>query len=67
MTTWLKIDAACAYCGGVSRRTLYDAVKAGKLRVTRIGAGRNVLFNTTWLDAWLVATADAPVDKDAAR
>jgi excisionase family DNA binding protein len=50
---WMKIDAACAYAGAVSRKTIYSAVRRGELRAARIGAGRNLLFASEWIDAYL--------------
>ncbi len=57
MTTWLKAKPAAAYAGDVDVKTLYAAVKAGDLKAARIGAGRNLLFCTEWIDAWLAASA----------
>jgi predicted DNA-binding transcriptional regulator AlpA len=50
---WLKVDAARAYAGGVSRKTLYAAVQRGELKAARIGAGRNLVFCEPWIDEWL--------------
>jgi excisionase family DNA binding protein len=55
--TWIKIDAARAYAGDVSRKTLYAAVHRGELRAARIGAGRNLVFCESWLDEWLARSA----------
>jgi excisionase family DNA binding protein len=54
---WMKVDDARRYAGGVSRRTLYDAVRAGKLRAARIGAGRNFVFCAEWIDQYLEEAA----------
>jgi hypothetical protein len=54
---WMKIDQACAYAGGISRAVLYGAIRSGRLRCARIGAGRNVLLADTWIDEYLVSTA----------
>lgn len=56
--TWLKVDAACAYAGGLDRKTLYAAVRAGDLMVARVGTGRNILFADCWIDDWLSKGAD---------
>jgi excisionase family DNA binding protein len=62
---WMKVDPARDYAGGVSRKTVYAAVAAGKLRAARVGAGRNLLFCEPWLDEWLAATAEpAPAEED---
>ena len=49
----MKAPAAAAYAGGISTKTLYAAVAAGKLKAARIGAGRNLLFCEHWIDEWL--------------
>ena len=42
---WKKANEAAQYwCGNISPKVLYAAVKAGKLKAARIGAGRNLLF-----------------------
>ncbi len=63
---WLQVDAAAAYMGGVSRKTVYAAVAAG-MRVARLGDGEphrdcrgrlcqgRMLFCTAWIDAFLEA------------
>ena len=57
---WLKADlAAEEWCGGVSAKTLYLAVKNGRLKAARIGAGRNLLFCESWCDQWLLESAKA--------
>jgi excisionase family DNA binding protein len=56
----------------LSIKTLYQMVKAGKLRVARIGVGRNILFSDELLDADLTALVptsnphDPPVRADRA-
>ena len=57
---WMKVDDACRYAGGVSRKTLYAAVRAGCLRTAHIGAGRNMLFCAEWIDQWLRRSATEP-------
>ena len=49
---WLTVPEAAkrAQCG---RKTIYAEVRAGRLRVARIGGGRNLRFHTEWVDAWL--------------
>ena len=59
---WMKIGAACEYTGGLERKTLYGAVKAGKLRAAKIGAGRNLLFADLWIDQWLEAAAPVEIE-----
>ena len=55
---WLKAEeAARAWAGGVSTKKLYEAVKAGRLKAARYGAGRNLLFCEEWVDAWLTGSA----------
>ena len=56
--TWLKAEAAAReWCGGISPKVLYGAVRAGKLKAARIGAGRNLLFAREWCDEWLMSSA----------
>ena len=56
---WLKAaDAAREWCGGVSPKLLYSAVKTGRLRAARIGAGRNLLFCEVHCTEWLMATVE---------
>jgi len=50
---WLKVRGAAEHAGGLSQRTVYQAIKAGKLRAARIGAGRNLVTAEEWVDAWL--------------
>jgi len=51
---WLTVPqaAARAQCG---RKSIYDAVKAGRLRAARVGI-RALRFRPEWVDAWLEAT-----------
>ena len=54
---WFRCAEAARYAGGISEKVLYRAVREGKLRVARIGAGRNILFAEQWIDEWLQATS----------
>jgi hypothetical protein len=63
---WLKIDAARQHCGGISRRVMYDAVAAGKLRAARIGEGRNLIFSDEWCDDWLKTESVQDQDRKTA-
>ena len=56
--TWMKATQAAEYAGGVSVKVLYAAVRNGHLKAARIGAGRNLLFSATWVDAWLQGLAE---------
>ena len=57
---WLKVSAAATeWAGGTSAKTLYAAIKAGKLRAARIGAGRNLLLCEQFVDEWLQESAKA--------
>jgi excisionase family DNA binding protein len=53
---WLKVDAAAqhAKCGV---RSIYVAVKQGKLRAARLGGRRELRFLAEWVDAWLLASS----------
>lgn len=50
---WMKVDEACCYAGGVSRKTLYGAIRKGQLQAGRIGAGRNLVVSDVAIDRWL--------------
>ncbi len=50
---WLKVRQAAEHAGGLSQRTVYAAIRNGKLRAARIGAGRNLVTAAEWVDAWL--------------
>lgn len=55
---WLKVaEAAKEWAGGVSAKTMYAAIRAGKLKAARIGAGRNVLVCEAFVDEWLTRSA----------
>jgi len=56
--TWLKIaDAAKrAQC---SEATIRREVRAGRLRVVRVGGRKSVRLRAEWLDDWLLAEARA--------
>jgi len=58
----MKVAQACEYLGGISPKTLYGAVKAGKCKAARIGQGRNLLFCATWLDEYAASCAVAMDD-----
>ena len=49
---WMKIAEAAEYAH-VSRRLLYRAAQAGRLRVSRVGLGRNLVTCAQWIDTWL--------------
>ena len=59
---WMKAQKAADYAGGVSPKILYSAVRAGKLRAAKIGAGRNLLFCEAFIDQWLQRSAGEPVE-----
>src|SRR6266849_9034306 len=54
-SVWLRVAQAAgrAQCG---RKSIYDAVRAGRLRAARIGR-RALRFRPEWVDSWLEATA----------
>jgi excisionase family DNA binding protein len=57
---WRKVKpAAVAWAGGISDKAIYAAIRSGKLRAARYGAGRNYLLCKEWIDDWLVASAEA--------
>lgn len=55
---WLKVpEAAKQWAGEISAKTMYAAIRAGKLKAARIGAGRNVLVCEAFVDEWLTGSA----------
>ena len=50
---WMKIRDAARYAGGVNPQLLYREAATGRLRVARVGSGRNKLTCTRWVDQWL--------------
>ena len=62
-TPW-RTAAQAASRGLCSEKTIYRAVRAGKLRAARLG--RDLRFRDEWIDAWLETSA-APVLFVAAR
>ena len=51
---WKKVPAAAdEWAGGLSLKTLYAAIRTGRLKAARIGAGRNVLVCEAFIDEWL--------------
>ena len=62
---WMKIDEACKYAGGVSRKTVYAAIRAGRLQAARIGAGRNLVVSDVAIDRWLEQSRGASNPADA--
>ena len=61
---WMKIDEACRYTGGVSRKTLYSAIREGRLQAGRIGAGRNLVVSDMAIDRWLKDSRRNAVSSD---
>jgi excisionase family DNA binding protein len=54
---WKKVpDAARTWAGNTSPKTMYAAIRAGRLKAARIGAGRNVLVCEQHVDEWLMST-----------
>ena len=59
---WMKISKGAKYADS-SPKVLYSAARAGKLRVAKIGAGRNMITCDTWIDQWLQAAADEATER----
>jgi excisionase family DNA binding protein len=49
---WLTTSDAAARAR-VARKTIYKAVKRGKLRAAQLSAGGDYRFKDEWVDAWL--------------
>lgn len=72
---WMQVDAAAAYMGGVSRKTVYAAVRDG-LRVARIGDSHprrdsrdrlwqgRMLFCSQWIDEYLEARSTSHINRE---
>jgi len=60
MMRWMKVEAACAYLGDISPKTLYAATRSGECRAAKLGAGRNYLWNEEFLDAYALKLAEKP-------
>lgn len=68
---WLKVREAAdrARCGP---KTIYRAVRSGRLRAARIGGRRELRFLESWIDEWLIGEGGAddgeiPVAIDATQ
>lgn len=57
---WKKVpEAAKEWAGGISPKTMYAAVRDGKLAAARIGTGRNILVCEQHVTDWLMRSASA--------
>jgi UDP-N-acetylenolpyruvoylglucosamine reductase len=62
----LKVEAAAQeWAGGLSAKTIYKAIRDGKLKAARIGAGRNLLVCEQFITDWLLASAARRTDERA--
>lgn len=60
MRHYMRCPEACRYAGGekpLCEKLVYAAVRAGKLKVARIGSGRNWVTTAEWVDEWLSASS----------
>ncbi len=65
---WKKApNAARDWCGGISDKALYAAVKAGRLKAAKVGISgtRNLLFCEKWCDEWLIDSVAKKRELDA--
>jgi len=53
---WLTAKQAARHAN-VSTKTIYQAVRSGRLRAALIGGRRSKRFLVAWIDAWLEAEA----------
>lgn len=64
----MSAEEAAAYVG-VSRKSIYRAVGAGRLRAAQLHRGQKLSFRREWLDEWIdasVVSVVAPAVYDAA-
>jgi excisionase family DNA binding protein len=56
ITPWLTPQQAAqrAQC---SKKLVYNAVRAGKLKAARLGVRNDIRIHADWLDAWIAAAA----------
>ena len=50
----------------VSTRTIYDNIKQGRLRASRLGYRKDIRILETWLDAWIISLSLPTVINPAA-
>lgn len=55
---WLRPSEAAVY-GKISRRLLYNEVRAGRLKAARVGGRRELRLKAEFIDQWLEATMAA--------
>jgi excisionase family DNA binding protein len=60
-TPWLTA-AQAAKRAHVGPETIYRAARASRLRHARVGGRRKLLFRADWIDQWLDATAEGPIE-----
>ncbi len=60
LAVWLTVLQAAAEAQ-VGKKTIYNAVKAGRLRAARIGNRRDIRIHRDWIRQWLESCAD-PVE-----
>lgn len=51
-TPWLTVEQAAARAQ-IGKKTVYNEVRAGRLRAARVGGRRELRFRAEWIDAWL--------------
>lgn len=59
---WLTVEQGAARAL-VSRRTIYDACRNGRLRHARVGNRRDIRLRSEWIDQWLEASAPQEVTR----
>jgi excisionase family DNA binding protein len=60
MNEWMTVEDAArhAKCG---TRSIYVAVRQGKLRAAHLGGRRELRFLAEWIDGWLLATSTSDI------
>ena len=54
---WLSLEASAQLAGDLDPTTLRRAIKAKRLRAVRINGGRVFRLRKSWVDSWLLGSA----------
>ena len=54
---WLNVAQAATYAG-VGRRTIYTAIKRGRLKAAVVNDRRDYRLLAAWVDQWLIESSE---------